>query len=221
MTREVPAERNSPRVKDLRFTYAQWMIEGGPIPENCVFIDESGFNVWIKRNYGRSKKGTRCFTVCDGQRGQNISLVMAIGLNGVLHTKVRTGAFTRELYTEFLVELSELLAGGRFHFIMDNCIIHKNIALDRNDHTIHYLPPYSPFLNPIEAAFSCLKAEVKTRWNAPGFNNGYTYPERRAALLSVLTSSFHVVTAAKCRAFYHHSASYMAKCIQKVDILGD
>jgi hypothetical protein len=197
------------------------MIESGVSPEECIYIDETGFNVWIKRNYGRSQRGKRCFTVNDGQRGKNISVCVAINLNGVLHHKILNGAFTRENYTEFIVELSEMMAGGRFYFVMDNCIIHKDIALDRAEHTIRYLPPYSPFLNPIEAAFSAFKADVKARWNAPGFIKGYAYPECRSALISVLESSLNVITAVKCRAFYRHSSSYMAKCIQKTDILGD
>jgi transposase len=220
-TREVIAERNSQRVKDLRSEYAQWMIEDGVPADECVYIDETGYNVWIKRSYGRSSKGKRCFTVCDGQRGKNISLCMAIGLDGVLHWKLVNGPFTRESYTEFLVELSEMLEGEKFNFIMDNCSIHKNIQLDRPEHSIRYLPPYSPFLNPIEATFSALKAEVKARWNEPGFNKGYTYPERRESLLEVINSSFHVITASKCRNFYRHSFTFIAKCIQKVDILGD
>lgn len=197
------------------------MVEEGVSADECVYIDESGFHVWLKRSYGRSLKGKRCFTVCEGQRGKNISLCMAFGVEGVLQWKLVNGPFTRESYTEFLVELSEILAGRRFHFIMDNCSIHKDIILDREKHSVRYLPPYSPFLNPIEAAFSALKAEVKGSWNAPGFNKGYTYPERRDSLLEVINGSFYVITSNKCRAFYRHSFTFLAKCLQKVDILGD
>jgi transposase len=220
-TREVIAERNSLRVKDLRCTYAQWIIEGDVTPEECIYIDESGFNVWIKRNYGRSSSGKRCFTVCNGQRGRNISLCMAIGLNGVLHWKLINDSFNRERFTEFLMELSEMLAGTRFHFVVDNCSIHRDVQLDNEEHSLVYLPPYSPFLNPIEAAFSALKAEVKSRWNAPGFNRGYTYPQNRDALMTIINDSLHVITANNCRAFYRHSSTFMAKCLQKLDILGD
>lgn len=218
--REVPVQRNSTRVKDLRHEYATWMIETGA-PDSCIYLDECGFNVWTKRSYGRATKGARCFTVCDGQRGQNISLCMAIGLDGVIHYKILNGPFTKETYTEFMVELSELLAGVQFHFVMDNCSIHKNIQIDNNEHSVHFLPPYSPFLNPIEAAFSAFKAEVKSRWNAPGFHGGYTYPERRAALMAMLSDCLQVITPGKIRAFYRHSSSYLAKCIQKLDIQGD
>jgi transposase len=218
--RDVPHERNSVSTKDKRCEYAQWMIENN-VMEGCVYIDESGFNLWTKRSYGRSKKGQRCFIVDNGQRGENISLCLAIGFVGVLHSKIIVGAFNREKYTEFITELSELLAGSAFHFVMDNCRIHYGVNVNLQEHSIRFLPPYSPFLNPIEAAFSALKAEVKARLSAPGFNVGYTHPERRVTLLNTITSALPVVTASKCQAFYRHSYTFLARCIQKVDILGD
>jgi hypothetical protein len=204
----------------LRCEYATWMIENN-IFENCVYIDESGFNLWTKRSYGRSKKGQRCFIVNNGQRGENVSICLAIGLGGVLHSKIIVGAFNREKYTEFLCELSEMLAGSHFYFIMDNCRIHYGVHLDREEHIIHFLPPYSPFLNPIEAAFSSLKADVKAQLSTPGFNIGYTHPARRLAIINSINRGLPVITRQKCCAFYRHSYSYLARCIQKMDILGD
>jgi hypothetical protein len=220
LVRDVLEDRNSLQTKETRFAYAKWMLES-ELRENCVYIDESGFNVWTKRSYGRSSKGSRCFRVCNGQRGKNISLCMAISSQGVLHSKLLIGAFNRELYTEFLIELSETLAGSQFVFIMDNCRIHHEINLDRDEHHIKFLPPYSPFLNPIEAAFSVLKAEVKGRMNAPGGHIGFTYPQRRETLLNIISGSLEVVTPHKCLSFFRHSSSFLAKCIEKVDILGD
>jgi hypothetical protein len=146
---------------------------------------------------------------------------LAIGSSGVLHYKLIVGAFDREKFTAFLTELSEILAGFPFHFVMDNCRIHHGLELDRDEHQIRYLPPYSPFLNPIEAAFSALKAEVKNKMNAPGINPGYTYPERRSFLLNTIITALPVITTPKCRSYYQHSFSFLAKCMQRVDILGD
>lgn len=46
-------------------------------------------------------------------------------------------------------------------FVMDNAPIHAGTVQDRED--VHKLPPYSPFLNPIENCFSIIKAAVKKR----------------------------------------------------------
>jgi transposase len=218
--RDVPPARNSLSTKERRFQYAKWFLEN-QVSDNCVYIDESGFNVWTRRSYGRSRKGERCFRMCNGGRGQNISLCLAIGLTGVLHHKLIVGAFNGEKYSEFLTELSEIIAGSNFYFVMDNCSIHSNSILDHDEHHVIFLPPYSPFLNPIEAAFSALKADVKQRLCALGANIGYTQPARANILKNLISESLNVISASKCRAFYNHSSSFLVKCIQREDILGD
>ena len=82
-----------------------------------------------------------------------------IAVQGVLHSKLLIGAFNRELYTEFLIELSETLAGSQFGFIMDNCRIHHGINLDCDEDQINFLPPYSPHLNIAETIWRKLKKE--------------------------------------------------------------
>jgi transposase len=167
------------------------------------------------------KKEADADVMNNGERGQNVSLCMAIGLCGVIHCKIIVGPFNREKFSEFLTELSEMIAGSEHHIVMDNCRIHHNIQLDREEHCMVYLPPYSPFLNPIESAFSALKAAIKERISSPGFNAGYTQPQRRDALINVIKSELNVINAEKCRSFYRHSFSFMARCIEKLDILGD
>ena len=81
LVRDVPAERNSQPTKERRH-YAQWLMETNGFG-SCVYIDECGYNVWRRRNYGRSQKGTRCFRLGHGQRGQNISLCLVVGVPGV------------------------------------------------------------------------------------------------------------------------------------------
>jgi transposase len=218
--RDVPSERNSVSTKERRFTYAKWMIEND-VADKCIYVDECGFNLWTKRSYGRAKKGSRCFIMNEGERGQNLSLCMAIGLSGIVHYKIIIGAYTNATFSEFLTELSEILADAPRYIVMDNCRIHYNVYLHRQEHTMVYLPPYSPFLNPIESAFSALKADMKERLTQPGFHAGYTQPQRRASLMNLIVSGLPVINAQKCHSFYRHSYSFMARCIEKVNILGD
>jgi hypothetical protein len=49
LVRDVLEDRNSPQTKETRFAYAKWMLES-ELRENCVFIDESGFNVGGQRD---------------------------------------------------------------------------------------------------------------------------------------------------------------------------
>jgi transposase len=51
------------------------------------------------------------------------------------------------------------------YIIMDNASIHKTVdiksAIEKRGYKVAYLPPYSPFLNPIELFWSKVKAGVK------------------------------------------------------------
>ena len=46
-------------------------------------------------------------------------------------------------------------------FVMDNASFHKStkikLILEQNGHTLEFLPPYSPDLNPIEQTFALIK----------------------------------------------------------------
>ena len=54
---ESPAARNSERVKQQRKEYARWFIEFELTKPRVVYINESGFNVWIQRTRGRARRG--------------------------------------------------------------------------------------------------------------------------------------------------------------------
>ena len=81
-----PYERNCQRIKDAREEYAEFSLETGILTAHHIFIDKTGFNVWTKRGKGRSKKGVPATLVTHGQRGQNITLILAISPQlGVVH----------------------------------------------------------------------------------------------------------------------------------------
>lgn len=218
--RDVTTERNSSPTKNQRYEFAKWILESAA-SDKCIYIDECGFNLWTKRTYGRSARGSRCFRTVDKQRGQNLSVCMAIGQTGIIHKQFLIGPYNREKFVTFLEELSQLVADHEVFFIMDNCRIHHNILLNDPNHQIVYLPPYSPFLNPIESAFSVLKAEVKKKLASLTTSLPFIYSERRNQLENVIMSSFNVVTPEKCRSFFQHSATFFPNCLQKQNILGD
>lgn len=51
---------------------------------NCIFIDESDFNVHIRRNFDRSKRGTLAKTLLPSNRGITITIIGAICEKGVI-----------------------------------------------------------------------------------------------------------------------------------------
>jgi hypothetical protein len=69
------SEQDSPRIKQMRFNYRDWVLAVDP--HNLIFIDESGLNLGMTRNYGRAPRGERLYDSCPKNRGQNISLIGA------------------------------------------------------------------------------------------------------------------------------------------------
>lgn len=78
----VPEERNSSKNIDCRQLYAKeiMFIEDS----NLVFLDETGVNLHHTRNYGYSAKNIKAFKSVRANRGQNISCLVAINIQGFL-----------------------------------------------------------------------------------------------------------------------------------------
>ncbi|KAG2217079.1 hypothetical protein INT45_013106, partial [Circinella minor] len=124
----------------------------------CIFIDEAGFNMHIKHNFGHSKRGTPAKALVSKSCGINMTIIGGITDEGIVNLKH---------YIDFLEVLMGVLKengmDGRI-LVMDNAAIHKTPevreAVKKQGFEILYLPPYSPFLNPIEEFWSKMKAGV-------------------------------------------------------------
>ena len=85
---------------------------------------------------------------------------------GLIHHDLFQGGMTAKRFNGFLNHVSEI-----YQPEMDVCLVFNNARshmLARNfelpeDFNIKYLPPYSPFLNICENAFSIWKQALKTR----------------------------------------------------------
>ena len=99
---------------------------------------------------------------------------------------------------------SACLEKGIFNpvFILDNARIHHfsgvKELLANNDLKLLYLPPYSPFLNPIESSFSKWKNYV-TRGNA----------RNEEELMSLIANGFDSINLADCNGFYRKMLRYV------------
>lgn len=161
---KVSAERNSPVNINIRQEFAR-NIEF-ICDSNFVFLDETGCNLHITRNYGYSPVNTKAYKVVKGNRGQNISCMVAIKNSGVIAYKIKDGAFNGESFLEFINAylINHFLANPSDILVMDNCRFHHKrevVGFLRNSGIRHmFLPPYSPQLNPIEEYFSFLKSKL-------------------------------------------------------------
>ncbi|PPQ84969.1 hypothetical protein CVT26_008289 [Gymnopilus dilepis] len=157
-------ERNEERRGLFRLHYGQ-----NYTPEQTVFVDESSFD---RRTSVRGKawalSGQRAVRKCFFVRGRRYSLLPALSFEGIIWAKVVEGSFTKRLFQEFIAELLDRMQpfpAPKSVIVMDNARIHKNQDIVDMIHArgmrIVYLPPYSPDYNPIELAFSTIKAFVR------------------------------------------------------------
>ncbi|XP_031337186.1 uncharacterized protein LOC116166371 [Photinus pyralis] len=157
--KKIPHERNSRANIQARKMYATAMAAVND--DNMIFIDESGFNLHLGPLYGYTPPGITPSVEVPGNRGTNISLLLAIGASKIVGFFTRVGAINSNDYKTFL-ETVVLPQIEDDIIIMDNARIHHANDVSnffRENNVRHrYLPPYSPQLNPIEEVFSMIKS---------------------------------------------------------------
>jgi len=112
--------------------------------------------------FGQRREPVRCRRLFAAHAGQR-HRANDTGLWALWH---KTGAWTGLLFELFVQEelLPRLPQGSVL--VLDNARIHHRaslqMALEAAGHTLLFLPPYSPDLNPIELLWSWLKHIVRT-----------------------------------------------------------
>lgn len=171
LTRPVPIQRNCPGTILARKEYARrFLSDSPPDSKNIVWVDECGFNLHLRRKFGRARRGTRASIVVANSHGRNISVCAAMSEEGFLHEQLRPGAYSAEHFCSFLVELFEVLRREeRSHcwIVLDNVRFHHCATVAtcaaHSGHLLVFLPPYSPMLNPIESLFGKWKTLIRTQ----------------------------------------------------------
>lgn len=233
LTRREPVDRNRPDVIQSRFEYANWFLNTGVIG-HCVFIDECGYNIWTSRSYGRATVGERAYRQVCGQRGRNVTIVLAISARaGLVHHSAQIGGMNGQLFNDFLVQTHQRLPpNDQVYFIYDNAPAHRNANSPGANCEMKPLPAYSPFLNIVEQAISCLKAAIKAHLSRPeqqramgdrdeARRQGIPLGElRKRLLLRATTRNINSITAHKCMQWYNHMQTYLPRCLNRDDIQG-
>jgi len=213
----IPERRNAENTIQIRREYA---LEFSSLPANfseeeIIFLNEVGFSVSSRSSRGRTLKGTPAVAIVPAIRTRNISICCAMNRNGILFYKTSTRAFNGEIFIEFLKELKDKIHEKRLKnivLIMDNVRFHHmnevKALLDSFNYRILYLPPYSPFLNPIENMFSKWK-EITKRTN----------PSNETDLMTAISNGSQLVTSDDCVGFFRHMWTYIPRCLNEEEIL--
>ena len=136
-------------------------------PERLVFIDETSASTKMARLYGRAPKGQRCRAAVPHGHWKTTTFTAGLRLDGIAAPMVLDGPMNGDAFLAYVrqVLVPEIKPGDVV--IMDNLPAHKvsgvREAIEDAGASLLYLPPYSPDFNPIEMAFSKLKAASSSR----------------------------------------------------------
>ena len=134
-------------------------------PARLVFIDETGASTKMARLHGRSRRGMRCIASVPHGHWKTTTFVGALRQSGMTAPMVLDGAMDSAAFLAYVEQVLAPTLGPGDIVVMDNLPAHKpepiRNAIEQIGAELRYLPPYSPDLNPIEMAFSKLKALLK------------------------------------------------------------
>jgi transposase len=134
-------------------------------PAKLVFVDETGATTKMARLRGRSPRGERCRTAVPHGHWKTTTLVAGLRLDGLSAPMLIDGAMNGAAFTAWVEGLLVPTLAPDDIVVLDNLPAHKvttaRTAIERAGATLLLLPPYSPDFNPIEQAFSKLKALLR------------------------------------------------------------
>lgn len=165
-------------------------------PQKIIVIDESGFALNMHVPYARGMKGKRVKMPAP-MHGENISVIGAISLKGVMEIGMMRGSMNQSCVEAFIgdILLPKITKGDVL--VIDNAPIHniENIKkiLHRVGAKVLPLPPYSPDLSPIEMLWSKLKQIVV------GFS-----PRSIGALYEALKDSLPFIDSDDIEGWFEH-----------------
>ena len=135
--------------------------------EDIVYIDETGIQGYIYREYARAIRGKKVYDKIPGKKYKRTNIVAGkCGdkiISPLVYDKIMDSKFFEKWFKEmFLNEVEKNKA-----IVMDNATFHCKSRLyelcknaNKNLKLI-FLPPYSPNLNPIEKYWATLKKNLK------------------------------------------------------------
>lgn len=154
-------------------------------------------NLALTRLYGRAPPGERVIGTVPQNYGQNVTILGAVGVQGVQAVMTVEGATDAEVFRTYVKRvLGPTLAPGDI-IVLDNLSAHKargvQQALARRRVRLLFLPPYSPDLSPMELCVSKLKTALRA-----------AKARTREALETAIRQALETVTAADALNWFKH-----------------
>lgn len=134
-------------------------------PARLVFIDETWTATNMARTHGRCLKGERLRMGFPHGHRKTTTLVAGLRNTGMVAPLVIDGPINGEWFEAYVGQVLAPTLTPSDIVILDNLSSHKRLAareiIEAVGARLMFLPPYSPDFNPIEKAFSKLKALLR------------------------------------------------------------
>jgi transposase len=165
--------------------------------KKLVFIDEAGSNLSMSREYAWAPNGERANDAKPYNWGDNVTMIGALTLKGILTMMTVNGGTSGEVFLAFVKQfLVPKLRKGNL-VIMDNLSAHKVDGVDELIESagarVWYLPPYSPDFNPIEHCWSKIKSILRA-----------VKARSRIALDRAIANAMKLITLKDIRGWFGH-----------------
>lgn len=133
--------------------------------DRLIFIDETSLNTKLVKTTGWAPVGERLVDHTPFGHWHTQTFIAALRRDGLTAPWVINGAMNRKLFNTYIeTQLAPTLKPGDV-VVLDNLSSHKSAEAEKFLKSLGawflFLPPYSPDLNPIEMAFSKLKALIR------------------------------------------------------------
>lgn len=162
-----------------------------------VFLDESSTQITLTRTRGRAPRGVRLTEAVPRNHGDNLTVIAAIGTDGVKAPLVFPRALDGAVFAQWVTtRLVPLLRPGQL-VVQDNLSVHKDVraraAIEAAGCRLAFLPVYSPDFNPIELLFAKVKGAVRG-----------AKARTAEAVITAIGAALDRVTPAELTGYYRH-----------------
>tara|TARA_B100001123_G_C14981941_1_gene895992 strand:+ start:396 stop:863 length:468 start_codon:yes stop_codon:yes gene_type:complete len=127
-----------------------------------VYIDESGFAVDSPRNRGYSHIGKRCYGSHNWHEKGRKNVIGALLGNQLIAASFYETYVNADIVLSWTNDVLLPSLPEKSVIVLDNASFHKRQdfkdSIASQQHTLLYLPPYSPDLNPIEKKWAQIKS---------------------------------------------------------------
>ena len=134
-------------------------------PEKIVYLDESGVDNKVYREYGRALRGREVPGEVSGKKANRLSVIAGLRKKNLTAPFRFEGYCDTDVFNTWIEEclLPELTLGDVV--VLDNASFHKSSKTEElissKGCRILFLPTYSPDLNPIENKWAIVKARIR------------------------------------------------------------